>query len=345
MALSALAPLGDFGILQASPLVMAPAALTWPPISLDAWTHVLQLSLPLFLILFAESWASIRGLALLHGDAVEPNRELVALGLANIAAGLLQGMPVGAGFSASSAAEAAGAGSKWAGAAALAVFGGIACFGGRLVGLIPQPVLAAVVIGSLFHALNPAPLTRLWRLKRDEVVASAAALAVLGLGVLDGMLAAILISLLALLERFSAVQVVVLGQMPGGQDFADAARNPDAVTRPDILILRPMAPLFFANAERAMAEVLARARSPVRIVILSLEESPDLDSTALDALLEAAAELRRKGCALLLARVKDNLRDLLRAAGAEALADNAHGFRSVADAYQAACRSIPELAI
>jgi MFS superfamily sulfate permease-like transporter len=306
----------------------------WPSLSLDAWTRVLQLALPLFLILFAESWSSIRGLALRHDDTVVANRELLALGCANAASGLLQGMPVGAGFSASSAAEAAGATSRFAGLAAMAVLLLLSIWGRQLVALLPAPVLASVVIASLFHALNPAPLLRLWQIRRDPYVAAAAVVAVIFLGVLDGMLIAVGLSLLALVQRFAGTRIAQLGQIPGTHDFVDLARFADAQTDPRILVVRPAEPLFFANAEQVLAAVVRLAEAAaVRSVILSLEESPDLDSTALDALIDCNARLTKQGRKLLLARVRDSIRDLLSADRRKDLASGARCFHSVADAF------------
>ena len=311
---------------------------SWPGLSFDDWSRVIELSVPLFLILFAESWGSIRGLALLHNDKVIADRELVALGFANVAAGLLHGMPVGAGFSASSAAESAGARSRFAGLAAMIVLLALSIWGRFLVALVPAPVLASVVIASLFHALNPAPVLRLWRIRRDEIVATAAAFAVLGFGVLDGMFIAVGLSLLALLQRFSTARIARLGQIPGTHDFVDLTRNPNVATDPRILVVRPMEPLFFANAERVLAVVTnwVETDPSISVVILSIEESPDFDSTALDALLECQARLEKTGRSLLLARVKEDVRDLLRAAGAVQLANDKCCFWSVADAFAAA---------
>jgi MFS superfamily sulfate permease-like transporter len=310
----------------------------WPALSLENWTRVLELALPLFLILFAESWSSIRGLALRHGDVVFVNRELLALGFANTASGFLQGMPVGAGFSASSAAEMAGAGSRLAGVAAMLVLLLLSIWGRGLVALLPSPVLAAVVIASLFHALNPAPLLRLWRIRRDHYVATAAVVAVLFLGVLTGMLVAVGLSLLALLQRLAGTHITRLGRIPGSHDFVSLARFSDVETDPEILILRPAEPLFFANAERVLASVTAQAKADpaVKFVILSLEDSPDLDSTALDALLEFDSKLRKLGRGLMLARIREHIRDTLRAAGGGDLASDKRSFHSVADAFTAA---------
>jgi MFS superfamily sulfate permease-like transporter len=319
----------------------------WPGLTLDAWTRVLELALPLFLILFAESWSSIRGLALRHGDTVIANRELLALGCANAVSGLLQGMPVGAGFSASSAAESAGARSRLTGLAAMVILLMLVIFGRSLVALLPSPVLATVVIASLFHALDPAPLVRLWRIGRDQYVATAAVVAVIFLGVLDGMLVAVGLSLLALLQRLSGTRIEQLGRISGTHDFVSQARYGNTLTDPGVLVVRPAELLFFANAEQVLTAVASQAKADaaVKFVILSLEESPDLDSTALDALVDFDARLTKQGQKLLLARTRDRIRDLLAAVGGKELASDARCFHSVADAFDSTQKQSPNTSV
>lgn len=308
-----------------------PAALAWAQAP-----RLLEACLPLVLILLAESWGSIRTLALQHGDEVGANRELVALGAANLAAGLVQGMPVGAGFSASSANEAAGATSRWAGVVAALGLVVLMAFGVSLVAVLPQPVLAAAVIAALLHALNPAALVKLWRLRRDRVVAFGAVVGVLTLGVLNGLVLAILLSIVDLIRRMSRPRVMRLGQLDGGHDYVDIGRHPEAVAPPGIAVWRPAEPLFFANAERVLDIVAEETPPNVRAVVLSLEESFDLDATALEALLQFDQRLARRGVILRLARVRDAIRDLLTAAGASDLV--ARTDYSVDDAVRAAGR-------
>ena len=194
-------------------------------------------------------------------------------------------------------------------------------FAAPVIARIPQPVLAAVVIAALLHALNPAPLVRLFRLHRDQWIAVAAAVGVLVLGVLDGMLAAIALSVLQLLYRWSHPVTSELGRIGPGHDFVDMARHADAVRIPGMAIFRPNAPLFFANAETVLRTIGDDTRkAATRVLIISLEESNDLDSTALDALGEFAQGLAANGCHLILARAHDRVRDVLTAAGFGALA-------------------------
>jgi MFS superfamily sulfate permease-like transporter len=319
-------------------------ALAWPSLPSLGWadySSLAQFALPLVLILFAESWGTIRALALRHGDAVDANRELGALGIANLASFLVQGMPVGAGFSAGAASEAAGAASRATGILAALGLAALILIAGPLVAYLPEPVLAAVVIAALAHALDPAPLVRLWKLDRDQYVALGAAGGVLVLGVLNGMLLAIALSLAALVQRLASPHVARLGQLGDSHNYVDLARHPDAVSPPQVAIWRPAEPLFFANAERVLAFIgrSTRAEPDVRAVVISLEESFDLDSTALEVLIEADAAFRARGIRVQLARAHDRVRDLLAAGGSDLPARSSY---SVDDAVAALARATPE---
>ena len=182
-----------------------------------------------------------------------------------------------------------------------------------------------------YLALNPAPIARLFRIERDQWIAFAAASGVLLLGVLNGMLAAIALSLIQLLYRWSHPVTSELGRVGKSHDFVDIRHHDDAGRIPGVAIFRPNAPLFFANAETVLRDIgRAAAASDAHVVIISLEESDDLDSTALDALDEFAQSLHANGRRLILARAHDKVRDVLCAAG---LADMAGTSTfSVADA-------------
>ncbi len=292
---------------------------------------------PLALIIFVEAWGTTRSLGLRHGETLRPNRELLALGVANLCAGVAGGMPVGAGLSASSAAEAAGASSRLAGAVAGVAVAVMALVGRPLIALMPEPVLAAVVIAALLHALDLRPILRLWHLRRDAIVASVAVIAVLLLGVLNGMLIAVLLSVVALVQRLSTPEVAVLGRQGTSSDYVEVARHPEAIVDLGIVVVRPGVPIFFANAERIFAtiEVLAN-QTAAKVVVLSLEASNDLDSSALDTLAESTTRLAARGQVLFLAHLKDPVRDLLLLAG-DVLAQLAeHGSRTVAAAVATA---------
>lgn len=305
--------LADYQIAVVGEVQFKPLDLEWPQLPLDKWLNLAELACGLLVIIVAESWGSIRSLSLIHGHVVEPNRELMALGAANLVSGLLHGMPVGAGFSASSANEVAGAQTKLAGVFAALVLLLMVIFGKDWIALIPEPIVAAAVINALSHALNPKALLYLWRMDRDQYLALAAIIAVLAFGVLHGMLIAIGLSIAAAIRSFSLPVVRELAELGHSRDYVDRENHPDAITHPHLLILRPEEPLFFASVEGILAEVQHRLLSgdDVQILIISLEQSANLDSTAAECLIELADELKRQNKVLLLARVKDRIRRLL----------------------------------
>ena len=305
--------LNDFNVAIVGPVSLKTPILTLPELPLEKWLNIAELACGLLIIIVAESWGSIRSLSLLHGNNVEPNRELFALGTANLVSGLFQGMPVGAGFSVSSANEEAGAQSKLAGFLAALVLLLMAIFGQVWIGHIPEPIVAAAVINALSHALSPKALLHLWRIDRDQYLALAAVVAVLIFGVLHGMLLAVGLSLAAAMRTFSQPLVRELAELDSSRDYVDRENHPKAIIQADILILRPEEPMFFASVEGILTEVQQRlkSRSEAKVLIISLEESANLDSTAAECLIELADHLQRQEKILLLARVKDPIRQLL----------------------------------
>lgn len=300
------------------------------------WLQLIELALALMFILYAESYSSIRTYALKHDDPVQPNRDLIALGVANIVAGLFQGTPVGAGYSATSANEAAGAQSRVAGLSAAAVVLVLVLLFLRWIERIPEPVLAAIVIHAVSKSLRVAVFRPYFRWQRDRLVVIAAVVAVLAFGVLDGLLAAIAFSLAMLLRSLASPRITQLGRS-GTHDFVSMKRFPNATPIPGMLILHLDEPLFFANAEPlfglARRDVLAAP--DVKCVVVSLEESPDLDSTSLESLGEFAAWLSAHAMDLRVARLKEASRDALVRANLPQLAADALDYSSVDDAVSA----------
>jgi MFS superfamily sulfate permease-like transporter len=325
IALSDLFDLPALGVASAGQVALAMPNLHFLTASADRWAELFKLAAPLALILFAESWGTIRTMALRHGDAVSANHELAALGLANLASAALQGMPVGAGFSVGSANESAGAQSRVAALLAAAALLMLGLFAGHWLAQIPEPVLGAVVIAALTHALSPGPIIRLFQIGRDQWIAVAAFLAVLILGVLNGMVVAVALSIASLLHRFSHPAISRLGRTgDDGHDFVDLAQHPEASAVPGVAIFRPNAPLFFANADASLGAIAnAALASPARAIVLSLEQTNDLDSTAVEVLGEFERQMANHGKRVVLARAHDMVRAVLREAGFAELANSA----------------------
>jgi MFS superfamily sulfate permease-like transporter len=325
-----------WGIAAVGPIRLDVSNPGIPSLSRAEWLRLGELAFAMALILYAESYGSIRTFALRHGDRVDANRDLMALGAANLLSGVFHGMPVGAGYSATSANEVAGAQSRAAGLVACAVVGLAVWLLLPWIESTPEPLLAAIVIHAVGHTLNPAALRPYFAWRRDRLIVVLAFVAVLALGVLDGLLLAIAASLLMLLQTLSRSHVSWLGRLADTHDFVDVARHPDAVVPAGLLIARPEAPLFFGNADPVFAAIRERLRtlgSPTGVV-LSLEDSADLDATSVEALCDFAVRLHQDGVPLVLARVKDPVRDLLARVASPALPPACYAGWSVDDAVR-----------
>ena len=285
----------------------------FPALPIEEWVHVGTLAFATVMVLYAESYSSIQSFALKHGDNVNPNRDLFALGIANFASALFQGMPIGAGYSTSSANEAAGATSKLSNWVATAVILMMLLTLLSSIELIPQPVLAAIVVFAVGHTLKLAMFKPYFKWHRDRLLLICAILAVLFLGILNGLLVAVAISIALMLRQLSAASIVTLGRL-NGHDFVSINTHPQAKAEEGILILRPSEQLFFANAERVFNEIRTRIKnlSPfTHSIIISLEESPDLDSSSLESLMDFCRYVQSTDKHLFLARLKEPVLEVL----------------------------------
>ena len=331
--------LSQYGIGLVGAIDLQLAAPTLPQLSYAQWLRVGETSVAMVMILYAESYSSIRSFAMKHGDPVSPNRDLLAIGAGNLLSGLFHGMPAGAGYSATSANDAAGALSRLAGwCAAMTVFI-IVLTMLPAIALTPEPILAAIVIHAVSHTLHPAVFRPAFLLHRDRLISVAAVFAVLLFGVMDGLLGAIAVSLIMLLRRLSESSVTILGRLGDSHDFVSEAAHPQAQPVSGILILRPDSGLFFANADRILAQAqlhVTAAGDDVHTVVVSLEESPDLDSSSVEAVCDFCAAVLAKKKKILFARLKEPVVQLLRRAAIPDLTDAAFGDLSVDDAVRLA---------
>ena len=327
--------LAAHGVALTGPIHLALAMPAFALPSGTGWLPLTEFAFALMFILYAESYGSIRTFALKHDEEVQPNRDLLALGAANIVSGLFQGTPVGAGYSATAANAAAGAQSRFAGPFAAGIVLVLVLLFLRWIERIPEPVLAAIVIHAVSKSLRVSVFRDYFRWQRDRLVVVAAVLAVMIFGVLNGLLAAIAFSLALLLKSLASPRLSVLGRV-GAHDYVSVERFPDAVTVPGVLVLRPEAPLFFANAEPLLAQARQRVLTApdTRLVVFSLEESPDLDSTALEALEEFCSWLSARGGKFRVARLKERAREALVRAKLAHLPTTALDYPSVDDAVR-----------
>ncbi|OQS43506.1 SulP family inorganic anion transporter [Chromobacterium haemolyticum] len=281
-------------------------APTWPGLSLDQWS---QLALPAFfiaLINYVQSLAVAQALAQRRGDEVDPDRELLALGLCNIGAGLSGGFPVTGGLTRSMVNAEAGAQTQLASVVAALGIMLLASFAAGALAMLPLAVLAAMIIASVSAMIRFDSLRLAWRIDRADAAAFALTfILVLWLGVDSGIVAGVLMSLAAMLWRSSRPHIAELGRLPGSHHFRNRLRFA-VESLPGALFLRVDESLFFGNARQVRGEVLRRlaAQAGATRLVLIMSAVNRVDTSALLMLARLDAELAARGVTLHLAEIK-----------------------------------------
>jgi MFS superfamily sulfate permease-like transporter len=268
------------------------------------------------LVSFADTSVLSRTFAIRGGYRVDPNQELVALGAANVAAGLFQGFSVSSSSSRTPVAESAGAKTQVTGLVGALAIALLLLFFPNLVRHLPDSALAAVVISAAIGLIEVAGVRKLYRLRKTEFVLSIACfLGVAALGVIEGIFIAVGLALLDFIRRAWRPYDAVLGRVEGLKGYHDVTRYPDARRIPGLVLFRWDAPLFFANAEvfaDRLRQAIASSPTPVRWVIVAAEPVTDLDTTAADVLQQLDEELAADGIDLRFAEMKDPVKDRLK---------------------------------
>jgi SulP family sulfate permease len=250
---------------------------------------------------------------------IRPGQEFVALGAANVTAGLFQGYPVAGSFSRTAVNAASGALTPVSGLITAAVIGLTLMVAAPVFRPLPKAALAAVVFMAATSLFDVAEARRLWRVKRsDSYLLLLAFSATLVLGIERGIAVAVVASLVVILQKTSRPHVAVLGRLPGTQVFRNVERSPAAVTSPGILVVRVDAPLYFANAEylkEKLERVAADQEEDLQVLVFDMSSVNDLDSSADRALHELADDFAAQDIDLYLASVKGLVRDVMRRSG------------------------------
>ncbi|MEV1022088.1 sulfate permease [Streptomyces sp. NPDC050264] len=303
--------LGGYGVRLVGQLPKGLPPFTVPDIG---WRDLGPLSvgaLGIALVSLADTISNASAFAERTGQEVRGNEEMIAIGTANLAAGLFQGFPVSTSGSRTAVAERAGARTQLTGLVGAALILLMLVLLPGLFRNLPQPALAAVVITASLSLADGRGTARLWRQRKAEFwLCIAAFLGVALLGVLPGIAVAVGLSILNVFRRAWWPYSTVLGRVPGIEGYHDVRSHPAAARLPGLVILRFDAPLFFANAKTFRDEVLRTTRTtpPSQWVLLAAEPVTDVDTTAADILEELDETLQGRGVRLVFAELKDPVR-------------------------------------
>lgn len=299
-----------------------PQGLPFPKLPLIGWDDIVPIvtgGVAIALISFADTSVLSRTYAARLRMRVDPNQELVGLGLSNLATGFFQGFPISSSSSRTPVAEAAGSRTQLTGVVGALAICALLLFAPGLLADVPDAVLAAVVITAAIGLFEIADLRRIYRIQRWEFWLSMACFAgVVVFGVIEGIGLAIVLAVIEFLWDGWRPHSAVLGRADQVKGYHDLKRYPDARLIPGLVLFRWDAPLFFANAEHfheRVVDAIDSAPTPVRWLVVAAEPVTSVDVTAADMLQELDEALQAAEIELCFAEMKDPVKDKLKRFG------------------------------
>lgn len=307
------------GVTTAGDIPRGLPPLTFPGIDLASVPALLGGALAVALVSFADTGALSTATALKSGVRVDPNSEIKALGAANLVSGLFQGFPTSASSSRTAVAMAMGAKTQITGMVAAVGVVLVMLLVPGVISQMPSPTLAAIVITASFTLFDWPATKWLFRVSRSEfVLLLGAFLGVLLLGILEGIVFAILLSLANFVRKALRPHSTELGKVEGVPGYHDVERHPEAAVIPGLLIVRFDAPLFFANSPtfgRVLQERLRRSNREVERVLVVGNAITDIDTTGAEILSDILDDLERRNIEFAFAGLKGPVKDRLRSYG------------------------------
>jgi high affinity sulfate transporter 1 len=284
-----------------------------PVVSLDDLQALSLDALGVLLVSFCSAIATAKSFAARNGYEVDANRELIALGAANLASGVSQGFAVSGADSRTAISDVAGGKTRMTAVYAAGLMALVLVFLTKPLSMVPKSSLAAVLIVAGLSLFDFNSTGHLYRVSRREFwIANAATLGVITIGVGAGIIIAVVLSLVILLSEVSRPHDAVLGLVPGSDDYGDIAVHPGAKSVPGVLIYRFDAAILFFNAayfkERVRAAVSATQAKP-HTFLFDAEAVTMIDATAAFAIEEIRAELESNDVTIVIARARTALRE------------------------------------
>lgn len=335
----------SFGLNQSGVAIVGtvPAGLPMfilPKFSLEQIQQLLPAASTIAVVGYMESIAVAKAMESKHKEfKVSANQELIALGVANIGTAFFQGFPVNGGFSRTAVNEQSGAKTPLAGVFSAVLVLLTLLLLTPLFYYLPQAVLASIVMVAVMNLVSVSDIKRLWKInKKDFWMLLITFAATLFIGVVEGILTGIVISLGLLIYKSSKPHVAVLGRIPATPYYRNMKRFKDLEERADLLILRFDAELYFANAGFFIDFIQENCQNKgeaLKALILDAGSMSGIDSSAIYMVEELSEFLNTKGIKWFWCDAKGPLRDTLEKSGLAAKIGPDNFFVSVQDAVDA----------
>jgi high affinity sulfate transporter 1 len=318
IAASWLFGLPDRGVETIGQIPRGMPGLTMPDFALAG--QLLPGALGIALMSFTGTIAAGRAFLRPTEPTINANREFVATGAANLVGALFGAMPAGGGISQTAVVRAAGGRSQKASLVTAGVALATMLLLAPPLGLLPNAILAALVIVYSVGLIEPAEFRAIRRVRSMEFRwALIACAGVLLFGTLEGIVVAIIVSMIGLASQTAAPRVSVIGRKRGADVLRPLSpEHPDDETFDGLLILRPEGRLFFVNAQNVADQINALvAQHKPRVLVLDMSRVPDIEYSALQALMQGERRMTERGAVVWMAGLNPGVRDVVRRAGLE----------------------------
>ena len=327
------------GISVLGPLPQGLPLPSVPLVPFDSLVPIITGGVAVALVSFADTSVLSRTYAARLRTPVDPNQEMVGLGIANLAAAFFQGFPISSSSSRTPVAEAAGARTQLTGVVGAVAIALLLVLAPALLRYLPNTALAAIVIASAIGLIEVADLRRIYRIQQWEFWLSMTCFAgVAVFGAIPGIVLAIVLAVIEFLWDGWRPHSAVLGQVDHLKGYHDITRHPEARLIPGLVLFRWDAPLFFANAEFFQDRVraaIASSPTPVRWLVVTAEPVTSIDVTSADALCELDDTLRAAGIQMCFAEMKDPVKEKLKRLGVMACFGDRPLFATIEEAVDA----------
>lgn len=312
---------------------------TFPRVELADIPILAATAVGISLVTIGDTISTSAGFAARKGYDVDSDQEMVGIGSANLFAGFFSGFPVSTSSSRTAVAEQSGAQTQLTGVVAGSLVLLMLLAAPGLVQNLPQPALAAIVITASIALFDLKALRRLYKIRRSEfALAVVCALGVILVGVLEGIVIAVVLAIIQFFERSWRPYTAVLGKPAEVDGYHDITRYPEATQIPGLLMLRWDAPLFFANANifrQKVRNLVAHTEPKPVWIVVAAEPVTDVDTTAAEMLVDLDEELNAGGIHLVFAELKDPVKDKMVRYGLLETIDSSHFYPTLDTAVAA----------
>ena len=308
IAVSAVFDLADHGVAVVGHIPPGLPSFEWPSVGLEDVAKLLPAALSLFAVAYADGILTARSFAGRNGQHVDANQEMLALGAANLAAGVTQAFPVGASGSRTAVNDQIGGRTQVVGLVSAAVIAIVLLFLTEPVEQLPSACLGAVIVAAAIGIIEPDAWRALARAGRGQVLIAVVTLAgVVIVGVLEALVVAVALSIVEVVARSARTNDAVLGYVERLGRWANVSLHRSALVKPGIVVYRMDARLFFANAryfKGRVREAIAGARTRTDWLIFDAEGLTDIDASGVEAVEQLVESLRRDEITFVVARLK-----------------------------------------